>query len=134
MTDVTCEQPKVDSESETINESIIARFRDAKTESERELEESGKEAGVRFVDTTAEYGELRRLERWWERTRDNPDLDLEAFGPSGLADILAGEHGDGKEIHSHLQELGGADSDDGRWIEGFITGALRRFEQIEAKL
>lgn len=118
----------------TIDHGIITRFRNSKAEAAKELEDAGTDAGIRFVDRGAEYGELRRLERWWLESRDNPRLDLEELGLRGLAKILAGDGGDADDLESSIRNLGDADANDGRWIEGFITGALRRFEQIQAKL
>jgi hypothetical protein len=114
-----------------IDDAIITRFRDSKAEVLKELQEAGTAAGVRFADHLAEYGELRRLERWWSESRDNPRLDLEELGLDGLAKILAGDNGDADDLESHIRELGDSDSSDGRWIECFITGTLERFSKIE---
>lgn len=105
MTKATCEQPKVDSEYVTINEEIITRFRNSKAETEKKSQEAGIAAGIKFVDRLAEYGELRRLERWWLESRDNPRLDLEELGLDGLAKILAGDDGDADDLENHIREL-----------------------------
>lgn len=118
----------------TIDHGIITRFRNSKAETEKEFQEAGTAAGIRFVDRLAEYSELLRLERWWLESRDNPRLDLEELGLDGLAKILAGDDGDSDDLENHIRQLGGSDASDGRWIEGFIAGTLERFSQIEAQM
>jgi hypothetical protein len=118
----------------SIDETVLTRFRNSKAEVMKKAEKFGNEAGVRFVEHIAEYADLLRLERWWQESENEPKLDLEELGLHGLAKLLAGDNGDAADLEKKIRRLADSDATEGRWIEGFITGALRRFEQIQAKM
>jgi len=118
----------------TIDHGIITRFRNSKAEAAKELEDAGTDAGIRFVERSAEYAEMLRLERWWQESDNEPKLDLEELGIPGIATILAGDNGDAAYWEEKIRRLGESEADDGRWIEGFVSGAVKRFKQIKPEL
>ena len=125
-------QQPITPEPSDSDEAIVLEFQNGKAEAERQLEQSGFEAGVRFVNTSRKYIQLHRLDRW--RDEAGPTVFIEDVGASGLADVLAGGRGVSDNVFRLIESLGGGDVNEGQWLEGFVDGALDRFHQIKAKL
>lgn len=114
------------------------------TEQEREQNEAGFDAGVRWAAKNAHYVELRNLQQLRESLDDEvgdsfdeyfEECDECCYQVSELVGsaILQGHEAkvDRQEAWDFWKSLGIENNPSGHWLKGFVLGALELFEAVE---
>lgn len=116
-------------------QAAIERLKASKQEYEQEAKERGHDAGVEWARDEADYGELKTLALNWEGVSSCETND--ALGAPGVFLRLIGRDCDRSEINDFWDGLGLEDDSDkysAEWWDGFVAGALKIFEEVDAKL
>jgi hypothetical protein len=117
-------------------QATIERLRASKEAYEQEANTRGHDAGVRWARDDAEYGELKSLALNWQQTDSCETND--ALGAPGVFLRLIGRDCDRGEIDRFWDDMGFEADDSDKyssdWWDGFVTGALEVFDEVEDKL
>ena len=113
------------------NEKALARLRASKQEALLKLHQRGEEAGIHFALHTAEYLDLERLDQWREKTggRFSPDT---TFGE--IAVVMADGDDSEEDTMDWAREQYGQDIEHAEWVEGFLSGALAKYDELRKNL
>lgn len=114
------------------DERAIERLKKTKVIAIEQLADAGKSAGMQYVQTQAHWAELDRLERWYENLGMDTDRLLEDISIRQVVDVL--DEDNGKDIENCLRDAHGHDIDSPAWVNGFILGALSKFDELKSAL
>jgi hypothetical protein len=103
----------------------IERLRRSAAAFEDDLYCRGISAGVRYVLAVADYGHLRRLERWYYF---NTDADWNTI--RRVVDVMTGGDGSCREVEDVIRQAGDPDIDERLWVTGFVHGAVNKFNEL----
>jgi serine/threonine protein kinase len=114
----------------------VERMRESKAQIEAEVKSRGEKAGRIFVDRKQLWRELTRLTNWFAQLNpDDPWGEVGAVNVRDIARIMVGENGSEDDIVVELSGTYGDDYELGNthWVEGFVEGAVGRFEELNAE-
>jgi hypothetical protein len=113
------------------NEKAISRLRASKQEALKQLHREGEEAGIHFALHTAEYLDLERLHRWRGETDGSVSPET-TFKEVAL--VLADGDDSEEDTMDWAREQYGHDIEHAEWVEGFISGALAKYNELRKNL
>jgi hypothetical protein len=116
----------------TQEDQAIWRIRASKMRAVDQLYRNGEAEGISFVLRHANYLQLERLVKSHER--DMLDLESEDCSFAALAHVMSGGDGSESETESLLRQKIGDDIDEPKWLEGFVDGAVRKYEEIGSRI
>ncbi len=106
----------------------IEKLRKSAAEFEDDLYCRGISAGVRYVLAVADYGHLRRLERWYDSNTDG-DRTIRR-----IVRVMTGGDGSHREVEEVIRQSGDPDIDEKIWVSGFVDGAVKKFNELKNEL
>jgi hypothetical protein len=112
----------------------VARLRASKLKSTDSLYSAGEVAGATYVLGRAEFQEMERLCTWNDKANSYGGEGMGQIAFYDLAKVLAGDDGTERDIAEEMKENYGVDIDQRSWLEGFIKGALGKFDELKAEL
>jgi hypothetical protein len=119
-------------------QAAIERLRASKKSATEQMFNEGEQAGAWYVLHHADWVELQRLQKW--RGNLGTDYDAVLYGsPSLTFHVIAREMGNDSEEHVEgiveiIHGRFGPDVNDEQWLDGFITGALKKFSELEEQM
>src|ERR1019366_2577279 len=113
------------------NEKAVARLRASKQEALLKLHQRGEEAGIDFALHTAEYLDLERLHRWRDNTGGIVSSET-TFKEIAL--VMADGNDSEEDTMDWAREQYGQDIEHAEWVEGFIPGALAKYDELRKNL
>ena len=115
-------------------EAAVARLRASRERGINEMFADGELAGADFAMNDGEFIELERLKRFRDRCGADWGRVIDQVHVQKLAEILNGDNEDSSGMEEWFRENHGAGCDDNSWREGFVHGALSKFEELQGKL
>lgn len=113
------------------NEKAVARLRASKQEALLKLHQKGQEAGIDFALHTAEYLELEHLDQWREKTGGIASSET-TFKEIAL--VMADGDDSEEDTMDWAREQYGQDLEHAEWVEGFLSGALAKYNELRKNL
>jgi hypothetical protein len=115
------------------DERAAARLKESKANAMKERFNAGESAGAEYVlrDDT-EFPELERLERWHEGLGMNLSAVMDEISFRQVADVM--DEDAGADIEDLVRKANGDDIDHPTWVQGFVSGALSKFDALKPML
>lgn len=113
------------------NEKAVARLRASKKEALQKLHQQGQEAGIDFALHVADYLQLERLERWQDDGGGCSSLQTTL---KDIAVVMANGDDSEEDTMDWAREQYGQDIHEAAWVEGFLSGALAKYDELRKNL
>jgi len=110
------------------NDQAIARLRLSKQKAKKGMEHASTEAGVWWALNMAEYAQLERLSRWMKTCESHYWQILPQHSFHSIAKVM--DEDDPDSIDEEIRTRYGDDIDDATWLDGFITAALEKYDEL----
>ena len=117
----------------TENDKAVARLRASKERAVNLHYRYGEIAGSKFAMNVGEYDQLQRLGQWREVAGTDYNRLLAGITAYEISKIMGGEDGPDNLVQWFKDEHPDNCNDES-WVDGFIDGALAKFEEINEKL
>jgi hypothetical protein len=113
-----------------VKERAAARLKASKAKTMDERFKAGQVAGAEYVlDENTEFVELERLERWNASLGMNRSSVMKDITFREVADQM--DEDSGEAIEDLVRHSNGDDIDSPVWVEGFVSGALSKFDALK---